>query len=737
MVGTKRSIKNVTDNGEENLSVPPGFVSLTSLTLKKIVTDQDAATEPGLVGVPLRNSDIKLFKISLLQRPWIAHGQFERVRHQDDSAQMGNNLKVPVGAPLPKGVIRGCEDCHDCVKVTARWHPEDPYLPPLDDAPVFRPTEEDFKDTLKYIANIRPKAENYGICRIVPPPSWRPPCLLENKEIWEASKFSSHVQKIERLQKLFSKRKRSRLNEKIETEMPKESEIGKLDSCNECVGDSEEDQAFDLVSNFESGPDFTLKSFKKYADDFKEQYFRENHRVIAIGPKRSEPLIARVESEYWRIVENPSEEIEVLFGTEVANQTIASGFPVAATPATGMGKYNEYVKSGWNLNNTADLYGSLLPFGCYNSYTVSVPQIFIGMCFASQCWRNEDHHLYSLSYMHMGSPKVWYSIPGKCFFKFAEVVKKRFPKLSKHPELLHEHVAQVSPSMLIAEGIPVFRCLQNPFEFVVTFPGAYHSEFSCGFNCSEAVCFAPIDWLPHGQNIIEHYAGYGFKTSLSHDKLLLGAAKEAVTYLWDSLTNKSSNSKIRFWRSICGADGNFTRLLKLRVENESIRRKHLCNMPMSRPLGEVDDSTKRECCICLYDLYLSAVVCSCSPNRYSCLRHVKHLCSCGWTAKEFLFRYEIDELELLVEALKGNMKAIYSWAKNIQKLTTSDNPYERATSFSESNGLASRKSPMPALDVAIGERARVVPTSAKEERRDTTSASPDQNAVILLSDNED
>lgn len=115
-------------------------------------------------------------------------------------------------------------------------------------------------------------------------------------------------------------------------------------------------------------------------------------------------------------------------------------------------------------------------------------------------------------------------------------------------------------------------------------------------------------------------------------------------------------------------------------------------MPMSRSLGEVDDATKRECCICLYDLYLSAVVCSCSPNRYSCLRHVKHLCSCGWTAKEFLFRYKIDELELLVEALKGNMKAIYSWAKNIQKLATSDKDHTRknpnATSLCESNGLA-------------------------------------------------
>lgn len=97
-MGKKRSIKHVTDNGEENLSVPPGFVSLTSLTLKKTVTGQDAAREGECeavtVGVPHGNSDIERFQTSLLQRSWISHGQ--RVRNQDDSdsEQSGDNQVV-------------------------------------------------------------------------------------------------------------------------------------------------------------------------------------------------------------------------------------------------------------------------------------------------------------------------------------------------------------------------------------------------------------------------------------------------------------------------------------------------------------------------------------------------------------------------------------------------------------------------------------------------------------------
>ena len=39
--------------------------------------------------------------------------------------------------------------------------------------PTFHPTEEQFKDPLEYIQSIAPKAEVYGICKIVPPPSWK------------------------------------------------------------------------------------------------------------------------------------------------------------------------------------------------------------------------------------------------------------------------------------------------------------------------------------------------------------------------------------------------------------------------------------------------------------------------------------------------------------------------------------------------------------------------------------
>lgn len=62
---------------------------------------------------------------------------------------------------------------------------------------------------------------------------------------------------------------------------------------------------------FQPGPDFTLESFQKYANDFKEQYFcKDVHFDLRSG--QWEPSLDNIEGEYWRIVERPSEEIEVL-----------------------------------------------------------------------------------------------------------------------------------------------------------------------------------------------------------------------------------------------------------------------------------------------------------------------------------------------------------------------------------------------------------------------------------------
>ncbi|KAH9785384.1 putative lysine-specific demethylase JMJ16 [Citrus sinensis] len=621
---------NLGNEDLDKLSAPPGFMSLTSFLLKKVENSEEScnsvafasasAQEPVCTNAPSDMVDAGTSKRSPRNRPWILY-------EQSDNNQKESNFEQPVEelssrATLPKGVIRGCPDCSNCLKVTARWSPEGAKNDVLEEAPVFYPTEEEFSDTLKYIASVRLKSEEYGICRIVPPPSWKPPCLVKEKDIWKSSKFVTQIQQIDGLQNQYFSSKAAKIYDNVNSKRRRSLNTGLQNGVggNGCTMNPDEARC---TEGFESerGPEFTLETFKKYADDFKEQYFCTKNIDMTVDEnplvfkKQGEPSLENIEGEYRRIIENPTEEIEVLYGENLETGTFGSGFPTVSNPCKAS-DHQKYLKSGWNLNNLPMLPGSLLSSESCKTCNLLVPRLHVGMCFTSIYW-----------------------------------------------------VASLSPSTLKSEGVPVYCCTQSPGEFVLVFSGSYYSGFDCGFNCSESVNFAPIEWLPHGQNAIELYREQGRKTSISHDKLLLGAAREVVKTQWEISLVKKHTSDNFMWRHVSGKDGILAKALKSRINSESNRRKYLCSSSQSQRMDKnFDDTSKRECNICLYDLHLSAAFCPCSPDIYSCLNHVKQLCSCAWTEKIFLFRYEISELNVLLEAVEGKLSAVYRWAKDDLKM---------------------------------------------------------------------
>lgn len=142
-------------------------------------------------------------------------------------------------------------------------------------------------------------------------------------------------------------------------------------------------------------------------------------------------------------------------------------------------------------------------------------------------------------------------------------------------------VTQLSPSILKCKGVPVYRCVQNPGEFILMFPRAYHSGFNCGFNCAEAVNVAPVDWLQHGQAAVELYSEQRRKTSISHDKLLLASAREAVKALWELSDSDIENIENLRWKSVCGKTGMLTNAVK--VDRLYILQK--CHFSVLKGLG--------------------------------------------------------------------------------------------------------------------------------------------------------
>ncbi|CAJ1975665.1 unnamed protein product [Sphenostylis stenocarpa] len=542
-------------------------------------------------------------------------------------------------------------------KISARWNPVGACRPIIQEAPVFYPTIEEFEDTLSYIEKIRPFAEPYGICRIAPPACWVPPCPIKEKDVWDNAAFATRIQQIDLLQNRAPMRKKCRGRKR------KRGKHSRAGTCKRKPANAACEEKF----GFQSGSDFTLKDFQKYANFFKESYFGlkdangdridsdSNHQT------RWEPSEEEIEGEYWRIIEQPSDPVEVYYGADLETGSLGSGFPKASSITTS--DSDQYVLSGWNLNNFPRLPGSLLSYEGSDISGVLVPWLYVGMCFSSFCWHVEDHHLYSLNYLHWGDSKVWYGVPGSHAPDLENAMRKHLPHLfEEQPNLLNELVTQFSPSILKSEGVPVYRAVQHSGEFVITFPRAYHAGFNCGFNCAEAVNVAPIDWLMHGQNAVELYSLQCRKTSLSHDKVLFRSALEAGRAITELALGNESPKNLK-WRSVCGKDGDLPKAVKARIKMEEEKLDCLpTHLKVLKMNSDFDLYTERECFSCFYDLHLSAVGCECSPGRYSCLKHANLFCSCGMDKRFVLLRYTRNELNNLLEALEGESHGIEVWA---------------------------------------------------------------------------
>lgn len=177
-------------------------------------------------------------------------------------------------------------------------------------------TMKEFTDTLKYIASICSTAEPYGICRIVPPTSWKPPCFLEKKHTWENSEFVPQIQRIDghlipHTPEPSDHSTKTKRRKGVEVAM--DSQLSNRSTCTTSNLSVESDH------NSEPAPKFTLKTFKKFADEFKIQYFnyKDENKIkcsdtsSAIHQHKWEPSIENIEGEYGRIGQNPTEEIEV------------------------------------------------------------------------------------------------------------------------------------------------------------------------------------------------------------------------------------------------------------------------------------------------------------------------------------------------------------------------------------------------------------------------------------------
>uniref|UniRef100_A0A5B6ZD14 Lysine-specific demethylase JMJ706 n=1 Tax=Davidia involucrata TaxID=16924 RepID=A0A5B6ZD14_DAVIN len=451
----------------------------------------------------------------------------------------------------------------------------------IPECPVYCPSKDEFEDPLVYLQKIAPEASRYGICKIVSPLSASVPAGVVLMKEKAGFKFTTRVQPL-------------RLAE----------------------WDTD-----DKVTFYMSGRNYTFRDFEKMAN----KVFARRYYSAGCLPA------TYLEKEFWHEIACGKTE-----SVEYACDVDGSAF--SSSPSDQLGK------SKWNLKKLSRLPKSILRLLEASIPGVTEPMLYIGMLFSMFAWHVEDHYLYSINYHHCGAAKTWYGIPGHAALDFEKVVREHVYThdiLSTDGEdgafdVLLGKTTLFPPNILVEHGVPVYKAVQNPGEFIITFPRAYHAGFSHGFNCGEAVNFAIGDWFPLGSIASRRYALLNRVPLLPHEELL---CKEAML-LRKSLELEDSDyssADLICHRSI---KVSFVNLMRFQ------HRARWCLMKSRACMGVSPISHGTILCsLCKRDCYVAYLNCNCFLHPV-CLRHeVKSLdfpCGCNFT---LFLREGISDME--------------------------------------------------------------------------------------------
>ncbi|XP_057799265.1 lysine-specific demethylase JMJ13-like [Salvia miltiorrhiza] len=434
------------------------------------------------------------------------------------------------------------------------------------ECPVYTPSTEEFQDPLVYLQKIAPEASKYGICKIVSPVSASVPAGVVLMKEKAGFKFTTRVQPLR---------------------------LAEWDSV-------------DKVTFFMSGRNYSFRDFEKMANKI---FARRYYSAGCLPP-------SFMEKEFWHEIACGKTE-----SVEYACDVDGSAF--SSSPSDPLGK------SRWNLKKLSRLPKSILRLLETSIPGVTEPMLYIGMLFSMFAWHVEDHYLYSINYHHCGAAKTWYGIPGPSALEFEKVVREHVYTreiLSAEGEdgafdVLLGKTTLFPPKVLLEHDIPVYKAVQKPGEYVITFPRAYHAGFSHGFNCGEAVNFAVGDWFPLGSIASRRYALLNRTPLLPQEELL---CKEAMLL---HASAELEDPDYSYQELICHKSIKVSFVNLVRFQH----RARWCLMQLKECIAVSSFSHGTILCsLCKRDCYVAYLNCRCYLHPL-CLRHdIKSLdLTCG------------------------------------------------------------------------------------------------------------
>ncbi|XP_034941737.1 protein Jumonji [Chelonus insularis] len=599
----------------------------------------------------------------------------------------------------------------------------------LVEAPTFHPSEKDFQDPLEYIEKIRPIAEKYGICKVVPPSNFKPECKVSDdmrftaynqyihrmlhrwgpnvKEMMAIKKYLATqsitlnqppwiggmevdlphlyqtVQSLGGLKEVIEKKRwqkvadgmkipksaqdrvtklddiyckyllpydtlstgeREKLFDEVEEEW-KKRESKALQRLNQTPSENEDDEDDDSDDDIEEcivkGRNMPLNAFYRIARNTQRMWFGENQ---SSANEAEGALAVDVESAFWKHVSERKRHVCV-HAASIDSSGRGFGFSVA--------KNSPFARHPWNLkvltNNAGSVLRALGPL-----MGVTVPTLHVGMLFSACCWYRDPHGLPWIEYLHTGAKKIWYGIPDEHNDNFREALSKMVPRFCKNKKIwLPSDTAMVPPEMLVSNGVPLCRTVQEPGQFIIVFPKAFTSSICTGYVVSESVYFAQTTWLEHAEQIFTDLQDSCEPSMFSFERLLFSIINDSRSHIDVLKQILPVVIKIR------------ERELNYRQHLESYGLVNKEKLPLpgnaKRKKGQkvVEDEDDYECDNCRANLFVSLVTNSKDDSTW-CLRHgLVMIAQKKQIIKNCILKYTYseDELDELIHKLEDRIEA--------------------------------------------------------------------------------
>ncbi|XP_060569811.1 protein Jumonji-like isoform X6 [Ruditapes philippinarum] len=565
--------------------------------------------------------------------------------------------------------------------------------------PTYYPSEEQFRDPILYIQSIQSEAEQYGMCKIVPPCNWK----MDSREL-DDIRFTTKIQFIHKMlhkwspiteQLEYIKRLHNDAATNDEFQVPQiggveidlvklyelvqkyggmKGTVGKEKKWLKIAEAMKIPKQADRVSKLYAAYCKYLLAYETLSEEETEQLQEtvqtdrkkdeaEKHIPTCykcVYKGKSQPLSSfhraarntqqlydpescndpeTIENDYWDIVEKSDDHVAVQ-GASLDTSIHGSMFPVR--------RDNMYARHGWNLHNFVESKGSILHhLGLIAG--VTVPTLHIGMLYTTKCLSCNGHNLPTVQYLHQGPGLVWYAVPSQETDNLKEALKTVAPKLyRKEGFCLQKNSAMIPQSKLVENGVSLSRCVQTEREFVVVFPSVNYSNISLGYNMSESVHYGTQDWIPEGYQASKNLGMNHDIELFSMDAMLVFLARDSTTqdttlalllpYLEKVVEREITERKKLFEAGLKETEQLHDKLEKQAQKTDVLEEIIIC-----------DVSNK----IC----YLSMVLNSHENSAFSLeqgLLHIqkrKNLKYC-----KLMYRYSEEELKALVKEVKSRLR---------------------------------------------------------------------------------